>query len=166
MDSEGSCFMRHSIRNLLDSTVLYDTLILVVYIYEGSIFIHSVYICNTMKELNVFIHSEYRSKVTDILQRNRAGISFFEVLGTENTPSATPEVVHSYRTGRTTVPEFVTRLLVMAVVSDSSAKKIVDELVNSFGEGSEPYGVLFVKDVTDAYQLGTKLVGEEMLAHK
>jgi nitrogen regulatory protein P-II 1 len=54
----------------------------------------------------------------------------------------------------------------MTVVSDSSAKKIVDELVNSFGEGSEPYGVLFVKDVTDAYQLGTKLVGEEMLAHK
>ena len=29
----------------------------------------------------------------------------------------------------------------MTVVSDSSAKKIVDELVNSFGEGSEPYGV-------------------------
>ncbi|MGH9993990.1 MAG: hypothetical protein ACRD4J_01970 [Nitrososphaeraceae archaeon] len=66
-----------------------------------------------MKELNVFIHSEYRSKVTDILQRNRAGISFFEVLGTENTPSATPEVVHSYRTGRTTVPEFVTRLYIV-----------------------------------------------------
>lgn len=69
--------MRHSIRNLLDSTVLYDILILVVYIYEGSIFIHSVYIYNTMKELNVFIRSEHRSKVTDILQRNRAGISFF-----------------------------------------------------------------------------------------
>lgn len=115
--------MRHSIRNLFDSTVLYDILILVVYIYECSIFIHSVYICNTMKELNVLIRSEHRSKVTDILQRNRAGISFFEVLGKGNTPSATPEVVHSYRTGRTTVPEFVTRLLVMTVVSDSSAKK-------------------------------------------
>jgi nitrogen regulatory protein P-II 1 len=38
-------------------------------------------------------------------------------------------------------------------------RKIVDELVNSFGEASEHYGVLFVKDVTDAYQLGTKLVG-------
>ena len=117
-----------------------------------------------MKELNVFIRSEHRSKATDILKRNRAGISFFEVLGTGNTPSATPEVVHSYRTGRTTVPEFVTRLLVMTIVSDSSAKKIVDELVNSFGEGSESYGALFVNDVTDAYQLGTKLVGDEMLA--
>ena len=119
-----------------------------------------------MKELDVFIRSEHRSKVTDILQKNRAGISFFEVLGTGSTPSATPEVVHSYRTGRTTVPEFVTRLLVMTVVPDSSAKKIVDELIDCFGDASEPYGVLFVKDVTDAYQLGTKLVGDEILTPK
>lgn len=104
--------------------------------------------------------------MTDILHRSRAGISFFEVLGTGNTPSATPEVVHSYRTGRTTVAEFVTRLLVMTVMSDSSAIKIDDELVNSFGEEPEPYGALFVKNVTDAYQLGTKLVGDEMLAPK
>jgi nitrogen regulatory protein P-II 1 len=119
-----------------------------------------------MKELDVFIRLEHRSKVTDMLQKNRAGISFFEVLGTGSTPSAAPEVVHSYRTGRTTVPEFVTRLLVMTVVPDSSAKKIVDELVNSFGETSEPYGVLYVKDVTEAYQFGTKVVGEEILTPK
>jgi hypothetical protein len=48
MDSKGSYFMRHSIRNLLDSTVLYDILILVVYIYEGSIFIHSVSVNNPL----------------------------------------------------------------------------------------------------------------------
>ena len=35
-----------------------------------------------MKELDVFIRSEHRSKVTDILQKNREGISFFEVRGT------------------------------------------------------------------------------------
>ena len=103
--------------------------------------------------------------MTDILQKNRDGIGFFEVLGTGSTPSAAP-VVHSYRTGRTTVPEFVTRLLIMTVVTDFYAMKIVDELVNSFGDASEPYGVLFVKDVTDAYQLGTKMVGEEILTPK
>lgn len=75
-------------------------------------------------------------------------------------------MVHSYRPGRTTVAEFVTRLLILTVVTDSQAKKIVDVLVNSFGEASEPYGVLFVKDVTDAYQLGTKMVGEEILTPK
>jgi nitrogen regulatory protein P-II 1 len=116
-----------------------------------------------MKELDVFIRSEHRSKMTDILQKNREGISFFEVRGTGSTPSAAPEVVHTYGTGRTTVTEFVTRLLVMTVVPDSSAKKIVDELIDCFGDASEPYGVLFVKDVTSAYQLGSKLVGDEIL---
>lgn len=54
----------------------------------------------------------------------------------------------------------------MTVVPDSSAKKIVDELIDCFGDASEPYGVLFVKDVTNAYQLGTKLVGDEILTPK
>ena len=142
--------------------MLYDFLILVVYIYEE----RNVNVHNTMKELDVFIRSEHRSKMTDILQKNREGISFFEVLGTGSTLSAAPEFVHSYRTGRTTVPEFVTRLLVMTVVPDSSAKKIVGELIDCFGGASEPYGNLFVKDVSDAYQLGTKLVGDEILTPK
>jgi hypothetical protein len=60
MDSKGSYFMRHSIHNLPDSTVLYDILILVVYTYEGSIHMHSSYIYNTMMGLNVFIRSEHR----------------------------------------------------------------------------------------------------------
>ena len=142
--------------------MLYDILILVVYIYEGSVFIHNVNVHNTMKELDVFIRSGHRSRVTDILQKNRAGISFSKSL-VQGVPSAAPEFVHSYRAGRTTVPEFVTRLLVMTVVPDSSAKKIVGEHRDCFGEASEPYGALFVKDVTDAYQLGTKLVGDEIL---
>jgi nitrogen regulatory protein PII len=75
-----------------------------------------------MKELTIFTRSEHRSKVTDILHKNRDGISFFEVLGTGSTPSVAPEVVHSYRTCRTTILEFVTRLLVMTVVPDSTAK--------------------------------------------
>lgn len=60
----------------------------------------SVFIA-TMKELDVFIRSEPHSKVTNILQKNRAGLSFFEVFSIESTPSAAPEVIHSYRTGRT-----------------------------------------------------------------
>ena len=61
--------------------------------------------------------------MTDMLQKNRVGLSFFEVFSTESTPCAALEVVHSYMAGRSTVPEFVTRLLVMTVMPDSSAKK-------------------------------------------
>lgn len=87
-----------------------------------SIFIYNIQIRNTMKVLNVFIRSEYRSRVTDILQMNRVGISLFEAL-VESIPSTAPEVLHSYRTGRTIIPEFVTRLLAMTGVPDSTAKK-------------------------------------------
>jgi hypothetical protein len=72
-----------------------------------------------MKELDVFIRSEHCLKMTDILQKNRAGISFFESL---------VQGVHQEQhrkwyihTGRVElpVPEFVLRLLVMRVVPDS-----------------------------------------------
>jgi hypothetical protein len=38
--------------------------------------------------------------------------------------------------------------------------------VNNFDEGAEPYGVLFVKEINDVYQLNTKLTGEEILKPK
>jgi hypothetical protein len=102
--------------------VIYYIPILVVYIYGESIFMYNIQIHNTIKVLNVFIRSEYRSRVTDILQMNRAGINLFEAL-VESILSTAPEVVHSYRTGRTIIPEFVTRLLAMTDVPDSTAKK-------------------------------------------
>lgn len=104
--------------------------------------------------------------MTDILQGHKAGITFFDIDDTGNTLSPTQEIVRSYATGRTTIPEFVTRTRVMAIVPDSSAKRIADELLNSFGEGSEPYNVLFVKDVSNAYQLGTRLSGDDVLSSK
>jgi nitrogen regulatory protein P-II 1 len=69
-------------------------------------------------------------------------------------------------TGRTTIPEIVKRIEVKSSVPDSSAKQIVDELLNSFSLASEPYGVIFVKNVSDAYELGTKLRGNDVLSSK
>ena len=69
-------------------------------------------------------------------------------------------------TGRTTIPEFVKRIEVKSIVPDSSAKQIVDELLNIFSPASEPYGVIFIKDVSDAYELGTKLRDDDVLSSK
>lgn len=101
--------------------------------------------------------------MTDILQGHKAGITFFDIHGTGNTPSPTQEIVHSYTTGRTTIPEFVTRTLVMTIVPDSSAKRIADELLNSFGKGSEPYDVLFVKMSLMPINKGARLSGDDVL---
>ena len=44
-----------------------------------------------MKELNIFIKENDSSKVTDILQKHKAGITFFEIQGTGRTPRVTQE---------------------------------------------------------------------------
>ena len=119
-----------------------------------------------MKEINVYIRPNDLSKVTDILQKHKLGITFFDIQGTGRTPRFTSEVIHSYQTGRTTIPKFIGRVLVISIVSDSIVNQIIEELMRSFDMQEEPYGVLFVKDVTNAYELGTKLEGDEVLVSK
>lgn len=77
-----------------------------------------------------------------------------------------PEAVHSYQTGRTTVPKFIGRILVVSIVSDSQADPIIKEIINCFASVEKPYGVLFINDVSDAYELVTKIRGEEVLVSK
>jgi nitrogen regulatory protein P-II 1 len=116
-----------------------------------------------MKEINIFIRSDDLSKVTDVLQKHNAGITFFNIQGTGRTPRSTSEIIHSYQTGRTVVPKFIGRIMVVSIVSDSIAKLILEEIKNSFELRTEPYGVIFVKDVSDAFELGTNLTGDDVL---
>ena len=78
-----------------------------------------------MKEINVFIRSDDLSKVTDILQKHSAGITFFNIQGTGRTPRSTSEIIHSYQTGRTIIPKFIVGIIVISIVTDSIAKLIV-----------------------------------------
>ncbi|MDF0680839.1 MAG: P-II family nitrogen regulator [Candidatus Nitrosocosmicus sp.] len=119
-----------------------------------------------MKEINVYIRPNDLSKVTDILQKHKLGITFFDIQGTGRTPRSTSEIIHSYQTGRTTVPKFIGRVLVISIVSDSIVNQIIEEIMHSFDKQDEPYGVLFVKDVTNAYELGTELKGDGVLVSK
>lgn len=119
-----------------------------------------------MKEINVYIKSNELSKITDILLKHKVGVTFFDIQGTGRTPRSTSEVIHSYQTGRTIVPKFIGRILVLSIVSDTAAAQIVKEIINSFEFKDEPYGVLFIKDVTDAYELGTSVKGDGVLVSK
>jgi nitrogen regulatory protein P-II 1 len=48
----------------------------------------------------------------------------------------------------------------------NNRKQIVDDILISFSAGPEPYGVLFIKDVSNAYELGTRLTGDDVLSMK
>ena len=116
-----------------------------------------------MREIDIFIDSKDLSKVTDILQRHKAGITFFDVQGTGRTPKETPENVQTYQTGRNTLPRFIGKTHVISVVSDNKVDTIVNEITKSFDSKEEPFGVLFVKDVLNAYELGTNLRDDALL---
>jgi nitrogen regulatory protein P-II 1 len=118
-----------------------------------------------MKQIDIFIRTDDLKQVTDILQKNGVGgITFYEIQGAGRMKrKAVPEMVRSYMTGKMITPEYAKRTKVEAVVPDSTVKIIVDGL-NDISSGKEAHGMIFVKDVSDAYEIGTKVSGEAALS--
>jgi nitrogen regulatory protein P-II 1 len=121
-----------------------------------------------MKELSIFVRKDDFPKVAEILRKNNViGISFYEIMGAGKLKrEAIPEMVRSYMTGRTLTPDFVKRTKVETIVSDSAVDPIVDDVLNNLNPGKEARGIIFVKDVSDAYEIGTKQRGEAVLSSK
>src|SRR5919198_919224 len=82
-----------------------------------------------MKEISIFIRTDDLAQVTEILRKhNVGGISFYEINGAGRTKrDAIPEMVRSYMTGRTIVPEYARRTKVETIVSDSVMNQIVED---------------------------------------
>jgi nitrogen regulatory protein P-II 1 len=122
-----------------------------------------------MKEISIFILTDDLAQVTEILRKhNVGGISFYEINGAGRTKrDAVPEMVRSYMTGRTITPDYARRTKVETIVSDSAMNQIVDDLLNNLSHGkAEAHGMIFIKDVSDAYEIGTKQRGEAVLSSK
>jgi nitrogen regulatory protein PII len=109
-------------------------------------------------------------EVSEILRKhNVGGISFYTINGAGRTQrDAVPEMVRSYMTGRTITPDYAKRTKVEVIVSDSATNQIVDDILDSLGQhaGKEAHGMIFVKDVSDACEIGTKQRGEAVLTRK
>jgi nitrogen regulatory protein P-II 1 len=121
-----------------------------------------------MKEISIFIRTDDLAQVTEILKKNSVGgISFYDINGAGRTKrDAIPEMVRSYMTGRTITPEYVKRTKVETIVIDSAVKQIVDDISGTLSQHTEnePHGMIFIKDVSDAYEIGTKQRGEAVLS--
>ncbi len=76
--------------------------------------------------------------------------------------------MNAYVTGKTITPEYVKRIKVETIVSDSVVNKIIDDISDSLSQhaGKEAHGMIFVKDVSDACEMGTKQRGEAVLSSK
>jgi nitrogen regulatory protein P-II 1 len=114
-----------------------------------------------VKEISIFIRKGDLDQVTGILKKhNVGGISFYDISGAGKTKrEAIPEVVRSYMTGRMITPDYEKRTKIETIVDDSAMNPIVDDLINNFNPKTRTNGMIFVKDVSGAYEIGTKQRG-------
>jgi nitrogen regulatory protein P-II 1 len=123
-----------------------------------------------VKEISILITTEDLALVTEILKKhNVGGMTFYEINGVGRTKrDAVPEMVRAYMTGRMITPDYVKRIKVETIVSDSLVNQILEDISNSLGQhaGNEAHGMIFIKDVYDAYEIGTKQRGETVLTSK
>ena len=123
-----------------------------------------------MKEISIFIPTHDLAQVTEILRKhNVGGITFYEINGAGRTKrDLIPEIVDSYMTGKTVMPEYAKRIRVDTIVPDSAMDQIVDDVLNNISQhaGEEAHGMIFTKDVSNAYEIGTKKRGEDALNGK
>jgi len=116
-----------------------------------------------MKQIDIVFPHERLNEVNDILYKHKVGgLSFYDIKGrgrVTHKPVA-ERTAGGYQTGRTYVPEFGTRTKLEVLVPDSLAKQIIDDLLGNLSTGSVSDGKIFVKDVTEAYDIGSKQSGD------
>ncbi len=123
-----------------------------------------------MKEISIFIPTEDLEQVVEILKKHKVGgMTFYQINGAGRTKrEALPEMIRSYMTGRMITPDYAKRIKVETIVFDSLVNQILDDISNTLGQHArnEAHGMIFIKDVYDAYEIGTKQRGEAVLVSK
>jgi len=123
-----------------------------------------------VKEISIFIPTEDLEQVVEILKKHKVGgMTFYQINGAGRTKrDALPEMVRSYMTGKMITPDYAKRIKVETIVSDSLVNQILEDISNSLGQhaGNEAHGMIFIKDVYDSYEIGTKQRGEAVLMSK
>jgi nitrogen regulatory protein P-II 1 len=123
-----------------------------------------------VKEISIFIPTEDLEQVVEILKKHKVGgMTFYQINGAGRTKrEALPEMVRSYMTGKMITPDYAKRIKVETIVSDSTVNQILEDISNSLGQhaGNDAHGMIFIRDVYDAYEIGTKQRGEAVLTPK
>ncbi len=122
-----------------------------------------------MKQLDIVVPHERLSDVNQILYEHKVGgMMYYDVKGRGRVErKATEERLSAqaggYATGRRYIPEFGSRTKVEVLVPDSTYKQIIDEILKTISTGSAADGKIFVKDIAEAYDIGSKQSGDPAL---
>ena len=114
-----------------------------------------------MKRLDIVIPHERLGDVNELLHKHKVGgMSFFEIKGrgrSKREPVSVGRRVMRY------TPEFGFRTKIEVLVPDTTAKEIIDDVLKVISTGSASDGKVFVYDVAEAYDIGSKEKGDTAL---
>jgi nitrogen regulatory protein P-II 1 len=114
-----------------------------------------------MKKIEAVIPSARMDKAFAALKElNLGGLTYYDSKGRGQIPR--PEI-HSGRGTGTYRPEFNVNTTIAIVVKDSMAVKVVEKLLESTSTGLAGEGKIFVSDVDDVVDIGSKQRGESTL---
>ena len=114
-----------------------------------------------MKRLDMIIPHERLEEVNEILHKHKVGgMSFYDIKGRGR---AKREPVSVGRGVMRYVPEFGFRTKVEVLVPDDVAKAIIADVLKTISSGSASDGKIFVYDVAEAYDIGSKEKGDAAL---
>ncbi|MGA9935160.1 MAG: P-II family nitrogen regulator, partial [Nitrososphaeraceae archaeon] len=120
-----------------------------------------VYSKRKLKRIDLIIPLERLRDLNDLLhEHNVGGLTFYDVKGrgrTRQEPVAVGRGVMRY------IPEFGSRMKVEVLVSKEKMKPLIDDILAKIGTGSLSDGKIFVYDVSEAYDIGSKESGDNAL---
>jgi len=106
-----------------------------------------------MKRIDLIIPHERFHEVSELRYHKVGGLTWYDVKGrgrAKNEPVAIGRGVMRY------IPEFGSRTKIEVLVPDPAAKSIIDDVLKHVSTGSASVGKIFVYDVAEAYDIGSK----------
>jgi nitrogen regulatory protein P-II 1 len=114
-----------------------------------------------LKRIDLIIPLERLRDLNDLMhEHDVGGLTFYDVKGrgrSRQEPVAVGRGVMRY------VPEFGSRMKVEVLVSNEKMKPLTDDILAKIGTGSLSDGKIFVYDVSEAYDIGSKESGDNAL---
>jgi len=114
-----------------------------------------------LKRIDLIIPLERLRDLNDLMhEHDVGGLTFYDVKGRGRSRQ---EPVDVGRGVTRYVPEFGSRMKVEVLVSNEKLKPLMDDILAKIGTGSLSDGKIFVYDVSEAYDIGSKESGDNAL---